>query len=279
MKEFPLISVVMSVHNAVMDYLKEAVQSILKQTYENFEFIIVNDINSEPVNSYLKEISKDEPRIRLIHNEYNIGLTRSLIKGVGLAKGKYIARQDADDISKPERFQIQVAKMEDDGDIILLGTWSKDIDLSGAQNPHCPIDDDQYLKKSLFFMNHFSHPSVMFRLDAYYKVKGYNPRYRTGQDYDLWFRMAQIGKFGIIEKFLVQRRVHGGAISASSKVWGQLRSGFWIRYSYIDKFGGMRILPILIFSTVYSLIWNILPKQYAYFLTRLLGKIRPNWIY
>ncbi|TNE70794.1 glycosyltransferase family 2 protein, partial [bacterium] len=103
--ESPVITCLMSVYNGE-EFLREAMDSILDQTYTNFEFLIINDGSTDDTVPIIE--SYDDPRIRLIHNEVNIGLTKSLNKGIGLAKGEYIARMDADDISLPERFERQI---------------------------------------------------------------------------------------------------------------------------------------------------------------------------
>ena len=114
------ISDVMPVFNTPVSYLKEAVDSILTQTVKDFEFIIINDGSTYSCKEYLESLS--DPRIRIIHNEKNLGITKSLNIGLREARGKYIARMDDDDISIPIRFEKQFAFMESNPDIILCGS-------------------------------------------------------------------------------------------------------------------------------------------------------------
>lgn len=124
----PKISVIMSVYNG-MPYLKEAVQSILKQTFKDFEFIVVNDASTDDSWQYLKGLN--DKRIKLIINEKNLGLATSLNDGIKIAKGNFIARMDADDVSKPDRLEVQYKFLTKNPEIDLCGSWADIIDEKG----------------------------------------------------------------------------------------------------------------------------------------------------
>ena len=115
-----LISVIMSNYNTPEEYLREAIESILNQTYKNFEFIIIDDCSTDNSLEIIK--SYNDERIVLIENEENIGLTKSINKGLAVAKGEYIARMDADDVSLPQRFEKQINYMNDHTELIVCGS-------------------------------------------------------------------------------------------------------------------------------------------------------------
>lgn len=203
----PGISVIMSVCNGEK-YLGEAIESILNQTYTNYEFIIVNDGSTDETFKIIK--SYNDNRIRIVNNETNVGLTMSLNKAIGLARGDYIARQDADDISLPERFEEQIKYLDEHPETVLLGTSIYEID------EHGKVLGRVVLKAkpggSLLKRNHFSHGSTMFRKEVFNKLGGYNALFRYSQDYDLWLRMARCNDVRNLTRALYKLRFHGGNI-------------------------------------------------------------------
>jgi len=208
---YPIVSVVMSVYNGEK-YLRESVESILNQTFSDFEFIIIND-GSTDVSREILESYHDE-RIVLVHQE-NVGLTRALNKGLALAKGKYIARQDADDISRPERLEKQVAFMEAIPSVGLLGTRFEFIDENGTIVRTSPLPtENSILQDQLISINLFCHASVVIRREALEKAGGYRDFFRYSQDYDLWLRIAEQYEIANLTYMLVQYRELPDAISA-----------------------------------------------------------------
>jgi glycosyltransferase involved in cell wall biosynthesis len=146
----PRISVVMSVYNGEK-YLRQAIESILQQTYTDFEFIIIDDGSTDSSREIIQ--SYDDKRIRLVINEQNIGLTKSLNKGIRLAKGEFIARMDADDISLPQRFEKQVAYLDSHPEVGVLGTYANIIDHRGKiiNNIIFPTEHETILWTMLLF--------------------------------------------------------------------------------------------------------------------------------
>ena len=200
----PKVSLVMSVYNG-QRYLREAVESILNQSFRDFEFIIVDDGSTDGtwriVNSY------DDARLVLVRNERNIGLTRSLNKGLKLARGEYIARMDADDISHPERLENQVAFLEQNGDVGLVGVWYEKIDNKGRvfDVRKLAVIHDEILRY-LLHENHFAHSAVMFRRHCLDKVGLYGENLPYAQDYDLWLRISRHFKLANLPVVLHQWR-------------------------------------------------------------------------
>ncbi|MBK1617418.1 hypothetical protein CKO42_02890 [Lamprobacter modestohalophilus] len=202
----------MSVHNGEL-FLGEAVNSILNQTFTDFEFLIFDDCSTDNTLKILQ--SYDDPRIRIIINEKNIGLTESLNKGIAIARGDFIARMDADDISLPSRFEKQVKFLQDKPHIAALGVWKELIDESGRCffQEKLPTDPE-IIHYALLIGNCFTHPSMMFRREAVIKVGCYQNRAgKYAQDYDLWLRLSHSYDLANLSEFLIQYRVHSGQAS------------------------------------------------------------------
>ena len=182
----PLVSIVMPAYNA-QEFIAESIDSILNQTYQNFEFIIIDD-GSEDKTAKIIEGYKDQ-RIKFISRP-NKGLSASCNEGIEISKGKYIARQDADDISEPHRLRKQVDFMERNPGIGLLGSNYTVIDKKSVPSITTDVftaPDD--LKLAEVFINQFGHGSVMLRKDVLPNPT-YTNKYKISQDYDLWNRLS-----------------------------------------------------------------------------------------
>ena len=208
----PKVTVLMSVYNGRL-YLKESIESILNQTFNDFDLLIINDGSTD--NSGEIILSFDDPRIRLIENPVNVGLTKSLNRGLKLAKGTLIARQDADDISLPHRLEHQLSYLESHLDIVLLGTWAKVIDENGkALRDTCSPINPFVLKWRMLFTNQIVHSSVMFNSEKVRQLGGYDSLFTFSQDYDLWLRIMKQHQIALLPEILVHRREHSNDISA-----------------------------------------------------------------
>lgn len=206
----PHISVVLPVYNGTR-YLRAAVESILAQTFADFECIIIDDGSRDDSAAVVASI--DDPRIRF-HRQANIGLAATLNRGISLAQGKYIVRQDQDDLSDPRRLALQVAFMDSHPDCALLGTRATimaDDAPTGRYHDH-PLDDT-VLKLDLLFNNPFVHSSVMLRRDMVLEIGGYatDLARQPPEDYELWSRLAR--RFTVAN--LNQRLVHYREVSSS----------------------------------------------------------------
>ncbi|HDL01964.1 MAG TPA: glycosyltransferase, partial [candidate division Zixibacteria bacterium] len=180
----PKVTVLMSVYNDER-YLSESVDSILNQTYKDFEFLIINDGSTDRSREILESYS--DPRIRLVRNDGNIGLTRSLNKGLALAMGEYIARMDADDISLPERLEKQVGFLDADSSVGVLGINSLLIDEDGnvLEKLQRPVTHDSIMAEMLT-ENRFVHSSVMLRKKLLKMSGYYDEKLDMAQDYELF---------------------------------------------------------------------------------------------
>jgi len=160
----PSVSVIMSVYNGER-YLREAIDSILTQTYTDFEFVIINDASTDASSGILAKYATHDSRIILLQNDTNLGLTKSLNIGLRLARGRYIARQDADDISLPHRFERQVRYLDEHPETMLLGAQCLLIDAQGmpiADRSHFPTTE-MTIRWYLLADNAIAHPTVLFR--------------------------------------------------------------------------------------------------------------------
>lgn len=188
----PSITVLMSVYNGER-YLREAIESILNQTFSDFEFMVIDDGSTDKSWPILAEYAEQDSRLVLIRNQENIGLAKSLNKGLALARGKYIARMDADDVSMPQRFEKQVVFLETHSKIGILGTQCWFIDTNGQEQEldEAPTDELQ-LRWTSLFGNPFRHPTVMIRGDVLRKngLK-YDEAFRVTQDYEFWTRILK----------------------------------------------------------------------------------------
>ncbi|GAB1545569.1 hypothetical protein NUACC21_82450 [Scytonema sp. NUACC21] len=203
----PKVTVLMAVYNGER-YLQEAIESILNQTFLDFEFLIVNDGSIDSTREII--LSYNDPRIRLVNNDNNLGLTRSLNKGLQLAKGELIARQDADDISEPERLAKQVAFLERHREVVLVGTWYKEIDAYGKLigDRQLPCDYIQ-IRWGLLFYCPFVHSAVMLRKSTVLEHIGfYDESLVYAQDYELWCRIARHLVVANLDEYLLKLRIN-----------------------------------------------------------------------
>ena len=205
----PLVSVVMPVYNGEK-YLKEAIDSILNQTFTDFELLLINDASTdnseEIINSY------NDSRIIYIKNEQNLGLIKTLNKGLDLAKGEFIARMDQDDISHSERFEKQLIIFKKNPEIGVCGTW---FTLFRENHEDKIIEHPEYndsIKIGLLTSCFIGHPTVMMRKKAIENYR-YDVNYQAAEDFELWTRLIRITKFYNIQESLLKYRFHSSNIS------------------------------------------------------------------
>ncbi len=209
----PLVSVVMAVHNGEA-FISESIDSILNQTWTNFELLIIDDASTDKTTTLIKDFS--DHRIKLFKLPKKNGLSKALNIGLQHAQGNYIARMDADDSSHPQRLTEQIAFMEKNSDVVLCGSFIKSIGNS-HQTTTYPVDSE-LLKTSLLFGSPFAHPSVMIRADVLKKNKlEYNEALSTAQDYELWTRLSLFGNFANIPKVLLHYRKHSKQTSKTKR--------------------------------------------------------------
>ena len=211
MNKKPLLSVIMPVFNEAK-YIREAIESVLNQSMQAFDFYIIDDLSTDDTLKIIE--SYDDYRIRLIKKEKNTGYTQSLNQALDLIDTKYIARMDGDDICDLDRFKFQIQFLEANQDYILCGTQFHRVDRKPA---HVLPEDDKKIKSMLLRGNQFIHPSVMMRNSILKKNRlKYDVSKEPAEDYDLWVRLMPFGKFKNLDLKLLQYRYHDKQISARS---------------------------------------------------------------
>ena len=202
------VSIVLSAYNSEK-FLKQALESIINQSYQDFEFIIFDDASKDSTKKIIQNFAIKDSRINPVYNDVNKGLTVNLNKAISLAKGEYIARMDADDIAFSSRIEKQVKFLDDHREIDLVGSAAFDINEAGEEiqlrkSPKLHDDIIALLPKA----NPITHSTVMFRKKSFAVIGYYNEAYRTTQDYEMWFRAAGKGlKFHNLQEILLKYRM------------------------------------------------------------------------
>jgi glycosyltransferase involved in cell wall biosynthesis len=210
----PVVTVLMPVHNAAA-YLADALNSILRQTFREFELLVIADGSTDATPSILKSCT--DPRLNVIENDSNLGLVDSLNRGLDLARGEYVARMDADDIALPKRLARQVQFLRATPRVGLCGTWFRNID--GARSADvCPPTRADDMAARLFYESPLGHPTVMFRraLFAEHGLR-YSYDFPHAEDYELWTRVARFTELANLPEVLLQYRRHDEQISTMKK--------------------------------------------------------------
>lgn len=207
----PKVSVLMSAYNAAT-HIQSAINSVLNQTFTDWELLVIDDGSTDQTSTILQTFH--DPRLRLLKNNLNIGLTKSLNLALRQARGEYVARLDADDLSLPERFSQQVHFLDRHPEIVLVGTLAKLIDSEGSLFDYqkTPTDPD-IIKFSLLFGNPITHSSIMFSRKIVLDLGGYNEQFRYAQDFDLYSRLVQKHRIAILPELLVKYRRHSQSIT------------------------------------------------------------------
>ncbi|HIB44531.1 MAG TPA: glycosyltransferase [Nitrospina sp.] len=230
----PQVSFVISVHNGE-NFLENCIDSVLNQTFEDFECIILNNGSTDKTQEILEQYT--DSRFKIICQE-NIGVSRSLNKGIHIAKGSLIARLDVDDISSVDRLEKQVGFMTKNPRVVLCGSRFRELikDKSLPQKVAF-IEKDASIRKSMSLFNPFAHSTVMFRKKTFIDSGGYSDKYKNGLDYELWLRMLALGEAQILDYELCLIRFTEQSFSYRNKR-RQKMEGILIRWNAFKKFGG-----------------------------------------
>lgn len=199
----PLMSVVMPVRNA-LPFLDESIESVLRQTFRDFEFVILDDASTDGSVERLREWSRRDGRIRLHESQEHLGVSRSSNAVVAKARAPILARMDADDITHPDRLRRQWNVINDQSDVAVVGTLCHGIDSAGRKVR--PRDRWRLLRRSIYVP--FPHGSAMFRREVFEQVGGYDETSDGGEDQDLFSRMATRGRVLTLPDDLYQYRYH-----------------------------------------------------------------------
>jgi len=234
MTERPRVTVLMSAYNAER-FVGEAVESVLGQTFHDFEFLIFEDKSADTTLQVLRSYA--DHRIRLVENRENRGLTKNLVTGMEMARGEFVARMDADDVCMPERLAAQVAHMDQHPDISVLGSAVTFFTEVGKEFvAHQPLEHEE-IKCALFYGFTMLHPSVIVRR-ADFEKHGltYDPAFRVSQDHDLWTRAIRKVRFANVHEPLLKMREHEGKIGRRGRPQQQALSNL-IRQRQLEELG------------------------------------------
>jgi len=263
----PSLTVLMPVYNGAA-FLDGAVKSILAQTYSDFRFVIIDDGSVDATPSILAGYEALDRRVRVIRNERNLGLTRSLNKGLSLTRGDLVARMDCDDVSLPGRFEAQVEFLtRGHTDTAMVGVAWKEMtpDLCRTIRVMRPPARDRTIRRRILAHNVFCHSAVMMRREPLLAVGGYDERDVYSQDYDLWLRLIARYRVANIEEVHHLRRVHPENLSHRN-IRGQLRTMAGAQRRYIRRTG---MSPLYNGYVLWRLFLSRLPLKALSLLTRL----------
>lgn len=207
-KHEPTVTVAIPVYNAEL-YLREALESVLSQSYEDFEVIVINDGSTDGSLAILREYEASDSRVRVISRD-NMGLITTLNEIIDNARGDYIARMDADDICMPDRFERQIKFLKENPQVVCVGSKTLLIDDRGY--PICPFHESKdHLAADAANMagkTSICHPTAMMRREAVIRVGGYHKKYKHAEDIDLWLRLAETGEIYSMGEILLKYRQH-----------------------------------------------------------------------
>ncbi len=203
----------MPVYNSAK-YLPLAIESILNQIYKNFELIIIDDGSTDSSRKIMSQFARKDKRIIILRNKTNLGICESLNKGLKQARGKYIARMDGDDWSYPGRLDKQLAFMKSHSDVVICGGAIEVCDENlKVKNQRLYPTSDKKIRERMLRLNPFAHPSIMYLKEAVIKAGCYNEKLATVEDYDLYFRLGNLGKFANLSEPLLKLRLRDNSIS------------------------------------------------------------------
>ncbi|WP_332628467.1 glycosyltransferase [Halalkalibacter flavus] len=202
----PEVTVLMSVYND-KKYLVESIESILTQSFENFEFLIIDDASNDGSSAILETYAEKDERIKLVKNKENKGLSYNLAEGVNMAQAPWIARMDADDIAFTDRLALQMDYIKNNPNTDVVGSYVIDIDEDGNEIELRKVPTSHEKISKLIWTCPFIHPSVLFKKEAVKRAGSYDKNLRRRQDYDLWFRCQEANlKFQNLDRALLYYR-------------------------------------------------------------------------
>jgi len=277
----PLVSVIMSVYNDEK-YVSQAIESILLQSFDNFEFLIIDDSSDDGSYEIIKSFSNENPKIKFFRNNERKGLTRNLNSLLKLTSGKYIARMDSDDLSDLNRFKYQIDFLKKT-DFDLVFTQAKIISPEGNYICDYYSPPLNYKIKKINYFNYFIHPTVMFKREIIKKKNFYDEKYLGYEDWELWVRLLKQGyRMGEINKNLYYYRyVPGSTTKSIFKFFkGDNLNLAWVLVCYFNQQPDRarhlanksnRIIRLFnMVVNIFPLSWFIKIREMRYFLIRKL---------
>ena len=218
-----VVSAIMPVYNAER-YVAATTECVLAQTFGDFEFIIINDGSADSSLDILQTYARRDARIRLISRP-NTGYVTALNEGLGMARGEFIARMDADDLCEPRRFELQVQRLRAEPQLVALGSCAVAVDEDGELlgDYSVPLTHEEIEAAHLRGESSIHHPAVMMRPEALRRVGGYRKEFMPCEDFDLWLRLGEVGRLANLpERLLTKRLMAGSAVGKSLDRQGHL---------------------------------------------------------
>jgi glycosyltransferase involved in cell wall biosynthesis len=262
-EEKPAISVLMPAYNTEK-YIATAIESILNQTFSNFELIIIDDCSKDKTWEIIKEYEKRDERLRSYKNDQNLKISKTLNKAISLAKGKYLVRMDADDWSYPDRLHKQFLFMEMNENIVISGSsidiCTEELVEKNKRNYHL---NDKVIRSKIFRYSPFCHPSIICKKDAMLYIGGYDVNLYDAEDYDMYFRIGKLGEFANLSEILLKLRTSPSSVSQRNarrqeKLTLQIRKKAVKEYGYKMSFFD-KVYYALQFISMY-----IIPQKYKF---------------
>ncbi|MEM7809420.1 MAG: glycosyltransferase, partial [Planctomycetota bacterium] len=217
----PAISVLLPAYNANR-YIEQAVESILLQTFRDFELLIVDDGSTDGTAEKLERLADRDVRVQLVRRPRGRGkgYVQGLIEMAGRARGEFLARMDADDVARPERFELQIDRLRSDADLVLVGGQVRWVDPYGLdlESSHYPTTHDAIDAELLAGRGGvIPHPGSLFRKSAYEQVGGYRNGFQPSEDLDLWLRLAEVGRVANVDEVILDYRQHFASVTRSRR--------------------------------------------------------------
>ncbi len=268
----PSVSVVIPTYNAEK-YISEAMRSVLGQTFKDFELIIVDDGSTDNTLRIVDRYCRADERIVVLKNEENLKLARTLNRGIEAARGKYVARMDADDISLPNRLEKQVDFMEKNPEVGIVGGAMEIVDEEGRKRRERRYwIKDEEIRKRIFLFSPFCHPAVMMRKSVLEKSGLYDPHYNPAEDYEFYFRVGLYSEFANLKDRLIKYRIVPDSMTTGGLRRMELRT-IEVRKRFFDHaaYRASRLDKFYNLLHYLSVVVPIIPPKLK---VRLFGKVR-----
>jgi len=263
MNSYPVsVSVVVPCYNCEK-FLRAAIESVLGQSFQDFELILIDDGSTDKTPDILREFSEKDPRVRVLKNEVNRGICVALNKGLDAARGEFICRMDADDIAEPDRLEKQTSFMRAHPGTVVCGSHPILINEQGQETGRrCYDHDPVTIKKNRFLRSPFAHPATMIRRSVLEEhAIRYSARFPYAECYDLWMRLAPFGEFANVDAYLLRYRlteVATKSVHCKASLWSTIR----LRAHYLNREAGWKAYGMFLIEGALLL----LPKRWILFL-------------
>lgn len=244
----PKVSVVMPVYNAER-YLREAIESILNQTFKDFEFIIVDDNSTDGSSRIIQGYARKDKRIIALKNEKNLGIAGNRNKGISLVRGKYVVWQDVDDISMVYPIEHQYKFMEENPEVGIVGGYLQFFNENGDLSIRKYAPDDEMLRRNIFKYSPVAQPGAMIRRKCFDEFGGYNLKYPPAEDLDMSFRIGSKYKFANLQEIVIKYRKN-----INSATFTKLRTIELNTIEIRNKYANNSAYRITVIDKIYNLI-------------------------